>query len=80
MIAKNVLAERLLARLRSLNIAARPGFYGTPNYCIGVAASNYADAFRLGAKLGDDFGSIKIDRWGSDPTQFIAFVDTRVSS
>ncbi len=80
MIARNVLAERLLIRLTSLNVTAQPGFYGTSNFCIGVAVTSMADAFRLGAKLGDEYGTVKIDQWGTNPTQFIAFVDTKVTS
>lgn len=80
MTAKNNLAEQLLARLLALNIRSQAGFYGTHHYCIGVPIHGHADAYRLGATLGDEFGSVKLDQWGSTTQQFIVFVDTRVSS
>lgn len=79
--ARNVTGERLLSRLTELGIDAECGYFGGPTFCIGISVKSAADAFALGAQLGNAWGKIDMDRDPKHATAVVlAFRDAQVSA
>lgn len=76
---KNELAEKLLKKLSEIGKSAHPGYHGGRTYCIGVIV-DVAEAFQLGAQLGNEFGSLAMDIHPSCSKTVLAFPDAWVSA
>lgn len=76
--AQNPMTQSLLTKLEELGVTAKPGYFLTQNYCVGVHVPNVAAAFNLGAMVGAEFGQISFDQYGS--REIVVFSDTRVSA
>lgn len=73
-------ARALHKAASALGVELTSGYFGQTECCVAIHVASYNEAFSLGGKLGDQYGTVTTDRWPGEAGAWLVFADARASA